>query len=265
MSMTLPTQRVAPPMPEDEFFIGWLAPPPGYARRLCSAAIASLLLAATAASGWTWLQQSPGRGQWDTTPHQFRGVVEVDPYALLHFTGDNGEWRTALLVSSGKFGAAERLRPWHGRGVEVTGTLLHRDGRVMVELADGEDAVTAKSVSPTSSAANAVLPRQQLGPATLVGEVIDPKCYLGAMKPGGGHTHRGCAVLCIRGGIPPMLAIRDAAGRETFVLLTLADGAAAGEALLPFVGDRIRAAGRLEQRGDLTTLRVDLASLVRTE
>ena len=37
---------------------------------------------------------------------------------------------------------------------------------------------------------------------TLKGEIIDPKCYLGAMKPGGGKTHKACAMRCIAGGIP---------------------------------------------------------------
>jgi hypothetical protein len=71
---------------------------------------------------------------------------------------------------------------------------------------------------------------------TLKGEIIDPKCYLGAMKPGGGKTHKARHA-CISGGVPPMLVTRDASKQETFYLLTTAEGGLAGELVLPFVGD----------------------------
>ncbi len=71
---------------------------------------------------------------------------------------------------------------------------------------------------------------------TLKGEIIDPKCYLGAMKPGGGKTHKACAMLCISGGVPPMLVTRDANKQETFYLLTTDQGGVANELVLPFVG-----------------------------
>jgi hypothetical protein len=83
------------------------------------------------------------------------------------------------------------------------------------------------------------------------------------MKPGGGKTHKGCAMLCISGGVPPMLVTRDAAGVETFVLLTTADGATANEFVLPFVGDRVTISGRLERHGDLLALRVTSNGITR--
>ena len=91
---------------------------------------------------------------------------------------------------------------------------------------------------------------------TLRGEIIDPKCYLGAMKPGGGKTHKACAMLCLSGGIPPMFVTRDAQRRETFYLLTMVNGSAATETVLPFVGDPVAITGRVEQHGDLLIVRI---------
>jgi hypothetical protein len=91
---------------------------------------------------------------------------------------------------------------------------------------------------------------------TLRGEIIDPKCFLGAMRPGGGKTHKACAMLCISGGVPPMLVTRDAARNETFYLLVTEDGGAANERVLEFVGDPVEVSGRLERQGDLLLLRV---------
>ena len=63
-----------------------------------------------------------------------------------------------------------------------------------------------------------------LGGATLAGEIIDPKCYFGAMKPGEGKIHKACATLCLRGGIPPMFMTTDEQGRHVYYLLTKPDG-----------------------------------------
>jgi len=42
---------------------------------------------------------------------------------------------------------------------------------------------------------------------TFTGEIIDPKCYFGVMKPGEGKIHKSCAIRCISGGIPPILKV----------------------------------------------------------
>jgi hypothetical protein len=44
-----------------------------------------------------------------------------------------------------------------------------------------------------------------------VGEVVDAKCYLGAMKPGDGKSHKACATLCVTNGIPAMPVTADSA------------------------------------------------------
>jgi hypothetical protein len=91
--------------------------------------------------------------------------------------------------------------------------------------------------------------------ATLHGEIVDSKCYLGAMKPGGGKTHKACAMRCIAGGIPPMLVTRDGVGHETFYLLIAPDSGVANEAVYPFVGDRVEVTGSVEQFDDVVVLR----------
>lgn len=81
------------------------------------------------------------------------------------------------------------------------------------------------------SAVNAQVDRNALD-VVLNGEIIDPKCYAGAMKPGDGTTHKSCAALCILGGIPPMLLVRsDDEGEKTYRLLDQEGRPFAGEDL----------------------------------
>jgi hypothetical protein len=266
--MTEPSQlhSDAPAADRDEFFIGWLPAPGTYVRFLRPIVVVLLLAAAGAAAALAFLQRDPGPGTWETDRvRTFEGVAYTRPYAMLRVAGEEpgDPPRTLLLVEYGKFGALPRVEQIvqgraAGQAVRVSGTILHRDGRGMLELAEGEEGIrrlTAeeeRGLPPLDGPA----PRVLAETVALRGEIIDPKCYLGAMKPGGGKTHKACAMLCISGGVPPMLVTRDAGGQETFHLLTTAGGGAANEVVLPYVGDQIEATGKLEQHGDLLILQI---------
>ncbi len=84
----------------------------------------------------------------------------------------------------------------------------------------------------------------------LVGEIVDTKCYLGAMKPGRGKPHRGCASLCIRGGIPAALLVRTDRGERELVYLVDFAGRPLGPELLEWVGQPVSAIGLLRRADD---------------
>jgi hypothetical protein len=244
------TNRVA----EDPFFIGWLPMPPAYRRFVAPVTLVLLLAAAGIAATVTCMQRDPGRGRWDSDVVTLEGRVYTRPYALLRVPGG-----TLLLVEAGKFGALARVAALgQGQAVRARGTLLERDGRWMLELAEGEEGLRRLTAEKEERLPLIDWPEPRLidERITLKGEIIDPKCYLGAMKPGGGKTHKACAMLCISGGVPPMLVTRAVGGQETFYLLTTAEGGIANELVLPFVGDPVAVTGRLEQHGDLLVLRI---------
>jgi hypothetical protein len=259
-------QSDTPGADRDDFFIGWFPTPLKYARFLRPIVIALLLAAGGTAAAVAFLQRDPGAGRWDADEVRiFDGIVYTRPYAMIRIPGDKpgNPPRTILLVEDGKFGALPRVEGFvqgkaAGVAVRVTGTILHRNGRWMLELVEGEKgmrrlrAEEEKKLPPLAWPAPEVLAEH----VTLKGEIIDPKCYLGAMKPGGGKTHKACAMLCISGGVPPMLVTRDASRNETFFLLVTEAGGGANERVLDFVGDPVEVSGRLERHGDLLILQV---------
>ena len=266
MSQSAQAPRDPQATDRDAFFIGWQPTPKKYARFLRPIIVALLLITGGVAAVVAYLQHDPGTGHWDTdTVRTFDGIVYTRPYAMIRVPGDKpvDPPRTMLLVEDGKFGALPRVEEFvHGKAdgvaVHVTGTILHRDGRWMLELAEGERGMrrlTAEEetkLPPLGWPAPEVLAEH----VSLKGEIIDPKCYLGAMKPGGGKTHKACAMLCISGGVPPMLVTRDASKNETFYLLVTEEGGVANERVLNFVGDPVAVSGRLERHGDLLLLQV---------
>lgn len=252
---------------DDEFFIGWRKMPASYARRALLVSLTLLVLTPLLAILVAAVQRSPGTGQWeDEQEVTLEGLAYCKPYAMLR-TADNdasGSVRTLLLVESGKFGATKRLRPFDGQPVVLRGTILHRDGRWLMELAAGDTAVQPLATPNTGVLDRLRWPQSAQSRRLMVqGEIIDPKCFLGAMKPGGGKTHKACATLCISGGIPPMLVSRAANGEPVYYLLIAQDGTALNEAILPFVGDLVTLVGDVSDVDGLLMLRIDPARMDR--
>ena len=111
-----------------------------------------------------------GRGQWDMSNTVTEtGVVRLPPYPYL-------ETREGpiLLAEPGKFGAQDRLTELAGRESRITGTALMRGNRRGIEIISvetiGEDASAAPSLEFVSDLIE------------LRGEILDSKCFLGAMK-----------------------------------------------------------------------------------
>jgi hypothetical protein len=255
----------------DEFFIGWLPTPRTYFHFLRPLVIALLIGGAGLAVLLAVWQRSPGAGRWDDDViRTFDGLAANHPYAMIRTRVDGAsEPRTILLVDEGKFGASDRLAALLGEQPELpvraTGTVIQRDGRWLLELQEGPAGLRLLSKDETASFSTGdphwPTPNRSTEEITVRGEIVDSKCHLGAMKPGNGKAHKACAMLCISGGIPPMLVSRDAAGVATYYLLTTEAGGRANDRVLPFVGDPVEVRGLQERVGDLVRLRV--SSLVR--
>jgi len=143
-----------------------------------------------------------------------------------------------------------------GRRVELEGTLVWRDGRTMVELAAG-------SLRPLEAEPGPSPPLESLGRRVLRGEIVDSKCFLGVMNPGNLKPHRACATLCIQGGIPPVLCVRDGEGVAAYLLLVDADGGAVHREVLPFVARPVEITGEVSRVGDQLVLYADPETYVR--
>jgi hypothetical protein len=102
-----------------------------------------------------------------------------------------------------------------------------------------------------------------LGKQTFVGEIVDSKCYLGVMNPGQLIPHRDCAILCISGGIPPMLFVRQKIGPPIYLLLASADNQPVNQQVLDLVAEPVQITGDVERQGELLILRADPKTILR--
>lgn len=248
----------------NDFFIGWLPMPSAYRRFLTMASVLLTGFVAMAAAYVASMQSAPGHGSWeDDRVVTVHGILRRNPYATIQVADktDSNVQRTFLVVDDGKYGATNRVAKFLEEGdlgvkAEVTGTILHRDDRWMISLNPGEASLRLLEDVEMQQPVSLSEESREREPKRLQGEVIDPKCYLGAMKPGGGKTHKACAMRCISGGIPPMLVVRQSGQPEEYFLLVSEAGGIANELVLPFVGDRVEIDGELVAKDGLRKLYV---------
>ncbi len=241
-----------------EFYVGYLAMPPRL--KWIVRGLVILLLTLIAADAWlvATMQPAAGNGTWAEAPQEYVGTLTRTPYPMLRVNTANG-LKTYLLVSDEKRGAEAVLGVTPDGPVKLAGFPIARASIGMIELSANNVAVVAET-APIDEPA-----REVNGRATLEGEIVDSKCWLGVMRPGEGHLHKACASLCIRGGIPPMFVTRGGGSAPSIMLLTQADGSAVPpELIIPYVADPVRITGTIEKRGDLWVLKADLPTLTRT-
>ena len=241
----------------DTFYVGYLPLP--RALKGTITALVLVLFALVAFDAWlvATLQPQGGDGKWAEAPAEFEGTLTRDPYPTLRVSKD-GKLRTYIVISDEKRGAEAALAKFpNGASVKLLGYEIERAAVGMIQLAATD--MAASNAPPVADPA-----REIHGRATVEGEIVDSKCWLGVMRPGDGHIHKACASLCIRGGIPPML-VTHTDGVPSVMLLTLFDGRAVPpEQILAFIADPVRLSGIVEKRGDVTVFKADLASLTRT-
>jgi hypothetical protein len=248
------------PSPSDEFYIGYAPMPPHIARFVKRAVVAIAAGVALAASLIAMGHVRLDGGTFDFgRPRTIAGVITAHPYPAIHVErsstpgGEAGGSRLALLVAPGKHGAGVIATPFDGQRVTLDATRIQRGDAVMFEIAPGSIASspasrTSSAAVPSDATAIATSPRETAA-VTLRGEIVDSKCFLGVMVPGEGKTHKDCASLCLRGGIPPAFVVRDREGRMALLLLVSESGGSlAGHAAASrLAGEPIEVTGVIEE------------------
>jgi len=241
----------------DEFFIGYAPPMPAGVARFVGRIVMGLVLGALAwavvvASGHVPLE---GGAFEFGHPQRFAGTIVERPYPALRLDEtDRNSSATLLLVAPGKHGADALVRGLEGRRASLNGTRIRRGALTMIEL-EPDSLTSAEMSAPNLGTAI----RAEPGSATVTvkGEVVDSKCFLGVMVPGSGKTHKDCASLCLRGGVPPALFVQDAAGESALMLLTGGSGETIDARALQIAGEAVEMSGLLQRQDGWLVLQTD--------
>ena len=251
------------PEQDESFFIGWADTPSADRRFFLRLGLGLMAATAGLAAGLAAVQRAPGPGGWDPDKvREWRGMVSAAPYAMLRSRDLGGGLpRTALLSCLGKCGVAAQIGALEGQPVIVTGSLIQRGQHLMIAV-DEQGPWLRRDEGVAADASLAFPDVEALGEVNLSGEILDSKCWFGAMRPSDGKLHKACASLCIRGGIPPAFFARGPAAQSALMIMTDA-GRAHGPELLALVADPVRITGQVFRRGDLLILDAPVSSIRR--
>jgi hypothetical protein len=194
-------------------------------------------------------QPAPPTGAWGSEGAvAYRGTFAAKPYPLLRLPG-----RSILLVGEGKAGAPADLDALDGQLVKATGYPIRRGDLTVLQL--DRLPVREDGVAPDLPAL------APTGTRRLSGEVVDAKCFAGAMNPGDGKVHKGCGSFCLFGGIPALFVTRGPERSLKWYVLAAPDGAPIGPAAQSVVGDALTLTGRIVETDGLAVFEVDPAEL----
>jgi len=263
-------------MDKNEFYIGWMpAAPDGFAKHVRKVLIVLVIL--VIAGGIILAIQ---QRKFSTSSFEFgqltevKGIYQQFPVPSIKVMSQqdalgHASFITMPLVGFGKFGAEgviselekEKNIILNRKEVTFKGTLLYSDGKTLLQIDGNDDPLI--QVAEGSAKNNAPVIKE-LGTVQLTGEILDPKCYFGVMKPGHGKPHRDCAIRCIAGGMSPVFWVRNENGEANYYLILGSNGKKLNEELKDYVAEPVSLRARAVQYDDWIVLYTNKESIRRT-
>jgi hypothetical protein len=199
-----------------------------------------------------------------TSATKITGTFHENPYPMLRIEIAENEFKNILLLGFGKSSAnpfleklQNEVKDLNGKTLSIEGNLIYYNGKALIQITDDEKVILLKT-----NTSNKIPLKTSISEMKLQGEIIDPKCYFGVMKPGKGKIHRSCAVRCISGGIPPVLVTTDKNNITKYFLITDLDGNAIHEDILPFIGKPSEINGIVEKMEDWYLLKIKTNNII---
>ena len=255
-------------MKKDEFYIGYVDEVGTGTKKSLKRFVAITLIAMfVGALLFGFFQRPAVNSSFDFgNPTKVSGMYHESPYPMLRVEVAENEFKDLVLLGVGKFGPNSYLKEirkqegdLNGKQLTIEGQLVYYNGKTLLEIDDSQ------KVSLVNGKVNALSSAKALGQLEVEGEIIDPKCYFGVMKPGFGKIHRSCASLCIAGGVPPVLVTKGENGVENYFLLTDLKGNPIHQDILPYIGQPSKISGALSAMGDWKVLKINVDQIEKLD
>lgn len=262
---------------KEDFYIGYLPKAPEsyskWAKKFVWIIIGVIILLAAML---TIAQKTFSKGVFNYgNQTELEGFLKMSPVPHLQVYNDKGIfgeniYKTVILTGAFKFGADDIVKTIFKENnipvlndstyVKMKGTLIYNDGKALFELTEGAQSLVGIQSIPDVILNDTLSNDNFIGgfnpyklETALIGEIIDPKCYFGAMKPGSGKIHKSCAVRCISGGIPPVLKV-DVNGNNEYYILYSENGKYVNQEVLEYVAENVEIRGHFEALDDWNVL-----------
>jgi hypothetical protein len=254
---------------EAEFYIGWMAEAPNsYAKHVRKVVFILIVLVITAGLVLALKQRKFSTASFEFGQlSEVKGIYQQFPVPSIKVITQqdvfgHSSYITIPLVGYGKFGAEGTIADLEKekniildkKQVTFKGTLLYSDGKTLLQIDKNDNPLLSVTASNSSKAITPDI--KELGTVHLSGEVLDPKCYFGVMKPGSGKPHRDCAIRCIAGGMSPVFYVRNETGEANYYLILDATGKKMNDELKDIIAEPVSLEAKAVQYDDWVILYV---------
>jgi hypothetical protein len=246
-------------MNRQDFYIGWMAKAPeSYAKHVKKVLLILFPLAIFIGVLLSTSQKKFSGAQFEFGKlTEVKGVYFNDPVPMLKVYDGFTFKKSIPLVGYGKHGAETAIMEFEkktgtsfkGREITIKGTQLHGEGKTLLQVDKNDNPVIR-----VGQAFAYQTEEKELGQMTVTGEIVDPKCYFGVMKPGEGKVHRDCAIRCILGGIPPVLHVQNEKGENNYYLIAGPNGEKMNQAVQDVVAEPVSIQARAVKKDDWIVL-----------
>ena len=248
---------------EDLFFIGWQPKmQKALAGKVRKYGLVIAIVMVALAVLMAVLQQTFGVSRYAYADVKtFEGILRAEPYPhiAVHLPNTN-KCEAFMIVDELKTGwTKEQVGDYDGKYVQLKAGVIYRGDVAMLEANPSKAISLAEMPVDFPSTADTDV----LGTQTLVGEIVDSKCYYGAMNPGNLKTHRACAIVCIKGGIPPVLVVRREHAAPLYFLVVGEDGQPLNKEVLPYVAEPIQVTGEVMSQCGMLMLKTSVDTFER--
>jgi hypothetical protein len=122
----------------------------------------------------------------------------------------------------------------------------------VVAAAIAQEKAAPEPAKPAAPATKAVSAAPKSGPGSIIGEVIDPACWI--INGAKGEAHKECAIACAKAG--QTLAILERKTNKVYILASERPGEDPNKSLIDYVGQAVLAKGKVYTRGGLSAIQV---------
>ena len=185
-------------MKDKEFYVPYIEGSLGNKtkRKLKYFVVISILFILTAAILFSFSQKPFKNSTFELSSNtKISGTYHENPYPMLRVEIAENTFKNILLLGFGKSSAnpfleklQDEVKDLNNKTLSIEGNLIYYNGKTLLQITDEEKVILVNDTGQN-------LPnRKIISEMTLQGEIIDPKCYFGVMKPGFGKIHRSCAL-----------------------------------------------------------------------
>jgi len=120
---------------------------------------------------------------------------------------------------------------------------------LVVVVAYAQDKAATKTTTTTAKSTTAAA---SSGPKQIIGEVIDPACWV--INGAKGEAHKECAIACARAG--QTLAILERKTNKVYILASERPGEDPNKGVMDYIAQAVLVKGKVYTRGGLMAIQV---------